>query len=96
MLVIPQIFVQKKTTDNKLGPLKRKKISRIKYLKNQNAIAFCTKDEFIKVKHKLLQPSKTRIKDGKIIYRDYGIPQGSPISSILANMYLINFDRKEL
>ena len=88
-----RIYTRKLSKENQPLEIKQKKVAHIRFLRNQNAIAFCTKDEFIKVKHKLLQPSKTRIKDGKIIYRDYGIPQGSPISSILANMYLINFDR---
>lgn len=82
---------------NKLGELlevKQKKIDCVKYLRNQNAIAFCKPKEFFKVKHKLLQPSKTKkMKDGTIKYRDFGIPQGSPISSVLANMYLLNFDK---
>lgn len=81
--------------NNKLGKplsIKQKKIHKIRYLRNQNAIAFCTQKEFFNVKGKLLQPSKTKIKDGVEIYRDFGIPQGSPISSVLANMYLLHFD----
>ncbi len=82
---------------NKFGkPLetKQKSIKKIKFLRNQNAIAFCTKAEFFKVKGKLLQPSKTKKnKDGTIQYRDFGIPQGSPISSVLANIYLLHFDK---
>jgi len=81
---------------NKFGkPLEisRKIIKRVRYLRNQNAIAFCTKAEFLKVKGKLIKTNKFEKKeDGSYKKRDFGIPQGSPISSVLANIYLLHFD----
>lgn len=89
-----KIYTRKFSKEGPLPPIRQKKISRIKYLRNQNAIAFCTKDEFLKIKGKLLQPSKTKKdKFGEITKRDVGIPQGSPISSVLANIYLLHFDK---
>lgn len=88
------IYTQKINKFGKPLEIKKKKVDNIRFLRNQNAIAFCTKKEFLKLKGKLLQPSKTKkLKDGTIAYRDFGIPQGSPISSVLANMYLLYFDK---
>ena len=53
------ILTQKITTRGIQQPVKRKKISKIKFLRNQNAIAFCEKKEFLKVKHKLVHSFKT-------------------------------------
>lgn len=89
-----KIYTRKKNKKGENLAIRQKKIDSINYLRNQNAIAFCTEKDFFKIKNKLLQPSKTRkLKNGEIVYRNFGIPQGSPISSVLANIYLLHFDK---
>jgi hypothetical protein len=88
-----KIFTQKRDKSGKLLPIKRGEISKIKFMRNQNAVAFCTKPEFLKKKNSLIRNSKKILENGVWVDRKYGIPQGSPISSTLANIYLLKFDK---
>lgn len=88
-----KIFIQKRDKKGNFLPKKRARVSKIKFLKNQDAIAFCTKKEFFKNKNKLVRHTKqVKEKNGGLKDKKFGIPQGSPISSILANAYMLNFD----
>lgn len=78
--------------ETKSGIIKSKKVDKLRYLRNKNAIAYCLKKDFVqrKRKKKIILNNKCNSKTGEI--REKGIPQGSPISSTLANIYLLEFD----
>jgi hypothetical protein len=88
------ILTQKTNAKGEKLKVKKRKVARLRFMRNQNAIAFCDKSDFLKIKHKLIRSNKTiKLKDGSIAKQDFGIPQGSPISSTLANIYLMDFDK---
>lgn len=60
----------------------RKKIKGTMYFKEKKAVAFCEKEEFLKNNLNLVVSKNNKT----------GIPQGSPISATLANIYMLEFD----
>lgn len=63
--------------------VKRKEIKSSKFFKEKKAIAFCKKDEFLNNNLNLIISKNNA----------FGIPQGSPISATLANIYMLDFDK---
>jgi hypothetical protein len=72
-------------------------VSKLKYMRNKEIVAFCRLKEFnsrIRKKNLIKSNKKELQQDGTLIPRKKGVPQGSPISALLANLYLIEFDSK--
>ena len=66
---------------------KHKKIKRLRYCRDKNVVAFCERKDIRQIREKgLIIPNRT--KDGI----SKGIPQGLPISAVLANIYMCDFD----
>lgn len=79
-------------TETKTGIQKNKFVKRFRHLKDQRAIAFCDLDEIQKIrKAGLIVGNKSTSAREK---RLKGIPQGTPISAVLANVYMLHFDRR--
>lgn len=86
-----QIVVERKDVGTKKKPVKR-----IKYLRNQRAVAYSLKAAEVRnLRSNGLIVSNHKIKsEEEFVDRSFGIPQGSPISAALANIFMLNFDQK--
>lgn len=88
-------FQEKIIVERKPRSFKEIKIKKKNYLRNKRAVAYCSKDNIDEIRKKgLIKSNKYLSKDGvDKELRTKGIPQGSPISANLANIYMIDFDK---
>ena len=86
-----------KPNDTSQKELKRKHVRKIYNMRHESVVAFCDKDEFFEEATDLIRvdkPYKSTIRKTLCKEEKRGIPQGTPISATLANIYMLDFDER--
>ena len=86
-----------KSNDTSRKELKRKHIGKSFNMRHENVVAYCYANEFFREASDLIRVDKPfnsviRKELGKTDKK--GIPQGTPISATLANIYMLDFDAR--
>jgi hypothetical protein len=91
------IIERNKPNDTSQKELKRKHVSKIYNLRKEKVVGYCSKSEFFKEATDLIRvdkPFKDKVRESRGKEIKKGIPQGTPISATLANVYMLDFDEK--
>ncbi len=89
------VIERNKPNDTSQKELKRKHVGKIYNMRRENVVAFCYNDEFFKEATDLIRvdkPYKKEVRESVGKEEIKGIPQGTPISATLANIYMLDFD----
>lgn len=93
-----QLIVERFKPNNKTEKeLKKKGVDKIYNMHHENVVAFCYNNEFFEKATDLIRtnkPNNKKARETRGLAEKKGIPQGTPISATLANIYMLDFDER--